>query len=169
MPSTAPKLHVTQAQYDAFPKDFDVVMSVMEHYQSFVFEGNGEALSPKQSAFTHYYLIDGMYQNGGAIAILIESLGAYNTQYLAALESAGCSKAKENFEALVAIFKDHEEDFMDQNVPPALDEDEPDDFDQALADRLDDIENEWYDQSDERNACFATFLAANKDALLDVQ
>ena len=155
---------LSKEEFFAFPEDQTVLFKVLEHYQNYFFDKDAAKLNEIQRAFASYYLVDGMINNGGAVSILLESLGEYNQDYLQALELSNNDSDKANFQLLVDLFKRYEDSFMDQDLPAELDEDE-EEFNADESDLLENIEEQWYSNSTNRDRLFIKFLFDNKKAL----
>ena len=165
---SADKVQVTADEYAGFPGNFEVLMKVLEHYQGHVLGDQAPQTNETQQALVYYYLVDGMINNSGALAILIESFGEYNDGYLKALKLSDNQSDWANYNELVRIFKKYEDTFMDQELPAALD-DEEEDYNEAESQLLDDIEEKWYDNTEPRDQKFARFLIDRKADLLEVK
>ena len=161
------KYQVTAEMYSAFPNEFDDLLEIFSYYSEYIFDKKQNDLNRSQKAFSYYYLVDGMINNSGVFSILLESLGEYNDGYLEALRLSKNNDDEANFQKLVVIFQKYQDYFMEQELPPVLD-DEDKSFDKSLDTELDLIEQKWYDNTDIRDNNFKAFLIQNKDDLLEI-
>ncbi len=162
-----PRYAVTEAEYEAFPHDYNTFMEVLGYYQQFVRDGTDERMNDVQKAFTYYYLVDAMIKDGGGFSALMQTQGAYNAAYLEALQHAADDEALQNYAQMVTVYESQESALGERN-PPAEFDAQDDAYDAVLQSRVEAIESAWYEQLESRDARFKRFVEANREALLTV-
>ena len=164
------KISVSQINFDKFPEDEDFLTEALGYYQNPILENNTslEGMNEAQLAFGYYYIVDGMINGSGVSSILLESFGEYNIGYLKALSVSNNQSQFSNFQNLVSLFEKYKDSFMDQEIPPELDE-EANEYDETISEKIDKIEDDWYDNSAKRDQLFLKYLKDNKNLILNVK
>lgn len=162
------KIQLTAQEYDDFPQSGSVLYKVITYYES-LFEESDYLANESQKALVSFYRLEDMMDNeDGILGFLLETNSELNKNVRKALEVSGNEEDTDVFDVVIKIFEEYENDFLNHELPPELDEHNLE-FDNDQAELLDELQGMWNNNERMRYKIFLGYLADIKDDLIVIK